>query len=137
MKRLTLLLVAAALAIALLAVFAYAQQLGGGGIGPIGPAPGAGPFGPPGFEGSAPMGWGRVGQPAIAVSGSFVYVVSGGMLLQYDQRLNLVNRVELPGALPGAGPGPGGGMGRARGDGGPGGGGGGGRGGGGRRAGLR
>ena len=67
MKRLTLILIAAALAIALLAVFAYAQQLGGAGIGPM---TGVGPGGPPDFGGAPGMGWGRMGQPAIAVSGN-------------------------------------------------------------------
>lgn len=131
MRRLPVFLVAAVLAIALLAVIASAQQFGGGG-GRIMPGTGIQPSGPPELEGMErpAMAWGRMGQPAIAVSGTYVYVVSGGMLLQYDQSLTLVRSAELPGGAPGFGRGGGGGGRGMRGGGvgGPRGGGGGGRG---------
>ncbi len=94
MKRSTLFLLTAVAAVALLAAIAYAQQLGGS----IDPASGLEIAGGPPPEGRerALMGWVRMGQPAIAVSGSHVYVVSGGLLLEYDQDLNLTNQVELP-----------------------------------------
>jgi len=83
--------VAIALAVAAFALVAAAQG-GGGGMG-MQPMPMdedemdemmAGPVG------------GMMGRAAIAVSGDYIYVVAGGMLLKYDTDLNLVKQAELP-----------------------------------------
>ena len=112
MKRSTLFLLAAVLAIAAVAVVAYAQ-IGGGG-GPMEPSMGLVMPGVPPPEGMEmpPMARGGMGPVAIAVSGTHVYVISGGLLLQYDQALDLVNQVEIPGIGRGFPPGGGRGMGR-------------------------
>lgn len=67
-------------------------------------------------------GMGRVGAPAIAVSGDYIYIVNEGKLLKYDTNLSLVTQTDLPAptwATPGRGPG--GGVGGGRRDGGAGG----------------
>lgn len=40
--------------------------------------------------------YGMMGRAAIAVSGNYIYVVAGDMLLKYDLNLNLVKQVDLP-----------------------------------------
>ncbi len=123
MKRWVVLLVAASLAIAVYAVVGSAQggmMGGGGGMGGAMAAPEEMGMEPPEGETQAMprmMGPMMAGRAAIAVSGNHVFVLAGGLLLKYDQDLNLVKQAELPmGAMPtqwrGRGRGGGGGGGR-------------------------
>ena len=90
--------------------------------------------------GMGSSGMGPMGPAAIAVSGSNVFVVTRGLVLKYDQDLNLIKQAELPmreGEMRGRGGRGGGGRGgRTGGGGGRGGRGGGGGGGGGMRGGY-
>lgn len=113
MKRVAVLVLAAALLIAVYTIVAFAQ---GGAIGSTGVTPeGAALALPdPGME----MFGGRIGpmplaaRTAMAVSDSSLFVVSGGLLLKYDHNLNLLSHTELPMAAMGQAPGAGGGGGR-------------------------
>jgi len=117
MNRVAVLLFAAVLVIAVYAIVAFAQpgMMGGGGA----------MAGSPEEMGLEPMdeamGMGgtragpMTGRAAIAVSGNNVFVISGDLLLKYDQDLNLVQQAELP--VPGQGMGRGGRAGGGRGGG--------------------
>jgi uncharacterized membrane protein YgcG len=131
MNRVAVLLFAAVLVIAVYAIVAFAQpgMMGGGGA-MVGSSE---EMGLDPLEENMGMRGARMGPPwmnrgAIAVSGNNVFVISGDLLLKYDQNLNLVAQAELPAAEMG----PGRGTGRGGGGRGGGGRGGGGRGGGGR-----
>jgi hypothetical protein len=124
MNRVAVLLFAAVLVIAVYAIVAFAQpgMMGGGGAMVGSPEEmGLEPLQEDMGMAGARMGP-MTGRAAIAVSGNNVFVISGGLLLKYDQDLNLVRQAELP--VPEMGPG----RGMARGGRGGGGRGGGGRG---------
>lgn len=92
MKRLIVVGVALAVAVAGFAIIATAQ--GSGAVTGMSPEE----MGMEGMMGGAmePPMRGMMGEAAIAVSGSSIYVVVGGLLLKYDSDLNLVNQAELP-----------------------------------------
>ncbi len=122
MKRSLVLFIVVALAVTAFAVV-WAQ----------GPEGRGGPMEEEQMWGMAGGGMGLMGPAAIAVSGNNVFVVTRGLVLKYDQDLNLIKQAELPireGEIRGRG-GRGGGGGRGARGGGGGGGGRGGRGGGG------
>jgi len=85
MKRSLVLFIVVAVAVAAFAVV-WAQGPEAGGMMPMQEE---------GMEGGM-TGWGPMGPAAIAVSGNNVFVVTRGLILKYDQELNLIKQAELP-----------------------------------------